>query len=196
MSTRDENNADQGIGIAGFLVQMLSWVVILAIAAMLTVAVLIPRMGGATPYTILTSSMRPMNPPGTLVVVKPIPVQKIAIGDVITYQLESGEAQVVTHRVVEVRRALDGKTTFITKGDANPIVDAKPVMPFQIKGQLWYRAPYLGHVNLMLSGHQRQIATIIVAGGLFLYAGFMFVGSLRDGTRRRKPASSAQGVAA
>ncbi len=65
-----------------------------------------PRLGGATPYTVLTSSMEPEYPPGTLVVVRPVPIEEIGIGDVITYQLESGEPTVVTHRVVGLSTTL------------------------------------------------------------------------------------------
>ncbi len=63
------------------------WLVILAVVAMLAVAVAIPRLGGGTPYTILTGSMEPNYPPGTLVVAKPAEPSDIRIGDVITFQL-------------------------------------------------------------------------------------------------------------
>lgn len=186
MSTNSSIETGRGPSVLGFIGQILAWVVILGVAAMITVAVLIPRVGGATPYTILTSSMEPLNPPGTLMVMKPTAMDNIRVGDVITYQLKSGEPTVVTHRVVQVEQTLNGQTRFITKGDNNMINDAEPVMPVQVRGKLWYRVPFLGRVNTMLSGNQRQTATVIVAGSLFLYAGYMFAGSLRDRTRRGK----------
>ena len=76
--------------ILGWTGQVLAWFVIAGVLVLLTLAVLVPRVGGATPYTILTGSMEPGLPPGTLVVVKPVPADRIAIGSVITYQLDSG----------------------------------------------------------------------------------------------------------
>ena len=79
-----------GRSVVGWIQQVIAWTVILGVLFMITAAVLVPRLGGATPYTILTGSMTPKMPPGTLVVVKPRPIDKIGIGDVITYQFESG----------------------------------------------------------------------------------------------------------
>ena len=84
-----------------------AWLFILATLSILAVAVLLPRIGGATPYTVLTSSMEPDLPPGTLVVVKPTPAEQIGVGSVITYQLNSGKSSVVTHRVVS--QTIDGQ---------------------------------------------------------------------------------------
>ena len=47
----------------------------------------IPAAVGGTPLTILTGSMSPNLPPGTLVVIKPTPIDEIAIGDILTFQL-------------------------------------------------------------------------------------------------------------
>ncbi|WP_235737294.1 S26 family signal peptidase [Nocardioides alcanivorans] len=82
--------------------RILAWSWVVATTAVLVVAVVVPRLAGATPYTVVTGSMRPGLPPGTLAVVRPTPVEEIGIGDVITYQLESGKETVVTHRVVAV----------------------------------------------------------------------------------------------
>lgn len=168
----------------GWFGQVLAWLVILGVVVVLALAVVVPRVAGAVPYTVLTGSMEPNYPPGTLVVVKPIPVEEIATGDVITYQIESGKAAVVTHRVVAVAASLDGETVLVTQGDANNTKDPNPVLEPQVRGRLWYSVPYLGHVNTALSGGQRQIAVLIVSAGLVGYAAFMFVGSIRD--RRRK----------
>lgn len=161
---------------------------IVAVAAAITVAVVVPRIGGATPYTILTSSMRPHLPPGTLVVAKPVRPAAIKVGMVITYQRTSGRPEVVTHRVVEVGRGPDGQPRWHTQGDANPAVDPGWIRPVQVKGRLWYAAPYLGRVNLLLTGHQRRNASIVVALLLFGYAAWLWLGALRDRLRRRSPA--------
>lgn len=166
--------------------QVVMWAVILGIAAAIAAAVLVPRLSGATPYTILTSSMQPSYPPGTLVVVKPVGIDEIAIGDVVTYQLSSGKSTVVTHRVMAISTNLKSEQTFTTQGDANNVADAKPVMPVQIKGKLWYHVPYLGYVNKFITGKERHIAMIIVVSGLLLYAAYMFTGSARERLHKRR----------
>lgn len=176
--------------VLGWLGQVLAWLVILCVCVVLAIAVLIPRLSGATPYTVLTGSMRPDLPPGTLVVVKPVAPDDIRTGDVITYQLESGKAAVVTHRVVAVGATVKGEPSFRTRGDANDVPDADPVRPVQVKGRVWYSAPYLGHVNNILTGSQRQAAVYVVGGGLLLYAAYMFTGAIRDRRRPVEPSPS------
>ena len=169
----------------GWLGQLLAWLVILGVVVVLAIAVLIPRIAGATPYTVLTGSMQPHYPPGTLVVIKPINTDALQTGDVATYQIASGDPTVATHRIVAVGVTLDGGRVFTFQGDANNAPDPEPVLPVQIKGKLWYSVPYLGYLNNALNGGQRQIAVWIVSTLLIGYAAFMFVGAIRD--RRRKP---------
>ncbi len=168
--------------------QALAWVVILVSVFVVAVAVLVPRIGGATPYTILTSSMEPKYPAGTLVVVKPIRPEDVSVGTIITFQLRSGQSTVVTHRVVEVAYAQNGELEFTTQGDANDGVDLEPVKPVQIRGALWYAVPKLGWASQLADQSQRNAAVRVVAGGLALYAGTMFLGTVRDLViRRRRP---------
>lgn len=169
----------------GWWGQVLAWLVILGVAAVLAAAVLVPRLAGATPYTVLTGSMDPTFPPGTLVVVKSVPVEEIRTGDVVTYQLESGKRAVVTHRVTEVGTSLEGEMSLTTQGDANDVADLEPVRPVQLKGRVWYAVPYLGHVNNLITGNQRQLVVYVVGGGLVLYAAYMFTSAARDRHRTR-----------
>jgi len=166
--------------------QVLAWLVILGIGAILVVAVLVPRIAGATPYTVLTGSMEPHLGPGTLVVVKSVDPDEIGVGSVITYQLESGKAAVVTHRVVAQGVNGDGEIIFQTQGDANDTPDAAWVRPVQIKGELWYSVPYLGRVNNVLNGEQRQLAVLLVGSLLLVYAAFQFTSAVRDRVRPRE----------
>lgn len=172
--------------VLGWLGQVVAWTFVIGVVGVLTVTVLVPRVAGATPYTVLTSSMEPGMPAGTLVVVKPVDPGELGVGTVITYQLESGEKAVVTHRVVAVENAINGEQTFITQGDANDVADPEPVRPVQIRGQRWYSVPYLGYVNNVLTGSQRQVAVYIGTALLLAYAAFMFTSSLRERSRSRR----------
>ncbi len=169
-----------------FVGQVATWSVILSAAAALMVSVAVPRIAGGTPYDVLTGSMRPDLPPGTLVVVRPTPIEDIAIGDVITYQLESGEATVVTHRVVGIGVGVDGDRVLQTQGDANEKFDPQPVREVQIKGELWYSVPQLGRLHQALTGQERQWAVYAVAFLLLGYAAMAWGGALRSRLRRRE----------
>ncbi|WP_307802981.1 signal peptidase I [Frigoribacterium sp. PvP032] len=158
---------------------------VVALAALLVV---VPKATGSTPLTVLTSSMEPTFPPGTLVVVRPVDTDLVEPGDVLTYQLESGEAAVVTHRVVEVVSTSDGMRSFVMRGDANGSVDADPVMPVQVKGAVWYSLPLVGWVAQAVGGEGRGWVATAVGVVLCLYS----VVALGTGVRRRRRAGAAE----
>lgn len=161
----------------------------------LTLAVLVavlPAVVGGSALTVLTQSMEPKLPPGTLIIIHPTPVDDIRIGDVLTYQVKSNEPALVSHRVIS--RSIDtrGATTFIVKGDNNSLPDALPVKELQIRGTLWYSLPWLGYVNNWIGGGARGWLVPGAAGALFLYAAVLVVRWARD--RRRKASAAATGV--
>ncbi|MCR2800380.1 signal peptidase I [Microbacterium sp. zg-Y818] len=162
---------------------------LLTITAALAVAVImLPALVGGTAMTVLTQSMEPGLPPGTLIVTRATPTDEIAVGDVITYQIRSGEAAVVTHRVIS-KTYTDGELTFVTQGDNNNTPDPEPVREVQIRGTLWYSVPLLGWVNNLINGANRDIVISVAAGGLFLYA--LRTSILAGLERRRERAEAA-----
>lgn len=163
-------------------------ILVLGIAALVIAA---PAVVGGQALTVLTQSMEPGLPPGTLIVIRPTPAADIRIGDVITYQIASDQPAVVSHRVVTKSIGTDGQTTFTTKGDNNDLVDQNPVMEVQVRGTLWYSIPYLGWVNNAVNGDARTFIVPIAAGGLFLYALYMFGGSVRERIRKRRALAAA-----
>lgn len=184
---------DDSVSFPRMVFQAISWVLLLLVSLLAIVVIVVPLATGAKPYTILTGSMEPQYPPGTLVVVKPVDVSEINLGDVITYQLESGKPQVVTHRVVAVGAAADGTPLFITRGDANDADDPEPVQPVQIVGELWYSVPYVGWINNVVTGQARAWAIPIVVAGLFIYGIVLLAMGFRD--RRRAKAATAREAA-
>ncbi|HWH26865.1 MAG TPA: signal peptidase I [Pseudolysinimonas sp.] len=167
-----------GLGLSGGLLAVMLLLAVLVIVA--------PMAVGGQALTVLTSSMEPQYPAGTLVIVKPVKAADVKIGDVVTYQLESGKDAVVTHRVIARTQNVDtGKITFTTKGDNNDDADLKPVSEVQIRGTLWYAIPYLGWVNNWVNGDMRVFIVPVIVGGLFLYALWMVVSSIRDRAKRK-----------
>jgi signal peptidase len=152
------------------------------------VTVIVPLVIGATPMTVLTGSMIPTYPPGTLLIVAPIAPEKIRIGDPITYQLVSGKPEVVTHRVVAISRTSSADELFTLKGDNNAVADAIPVIPAQVRGTVAYSVPWIGYLNTLVSGSNRTWLVPLIAGGLFVYAGFVMVSAITARVRRRRRA--------
>ena len=143
---------------------------LLAIVVVIGVlTVLVPAVTGSETYTILTSSMKPNLPPGTLVVVRPVHVPDLHSGDVITYQLASGKPTVVTHRIVKVMVSSDASREFITRGDNNAVADTRPVRPAQIKGKLWYAIPSVGWLATLRTTSTGTTALTIAGWALLAY---------------------------
>lgn len=181
-----DQDVDSGSGPLGMLRLILSWLLLFAAVSLLAAVVVVPRLAGATPYTILTSSMRPHMPPGTLVVAKTVDPATLHTGDVITYQLRSGQPDVVTHRIVGVGQDGRGERLFTMKGDNNPTTDPAPARAVQIRGKVWYSVPYIGYLNQVITGRQHIIAVYVVAGLLFAYAALMMLSAARDRRRSRR----------
>lgn len=188
MNTMKRSQTAQSTGPVWWILQTASWMLLLSIAALLIAMIGLPRVTGSTPYTVLTGSMRPGMPPGSLVVTRPVEAANLKVGDAITYQMRSGEPEVVTHRITAVSTTLGGETLFTTQGDANPVPDDKPVKAGQIRGAVWYSIPLVGYVNSWLTGEQRIWAVGIAVVLLLGYALYMCISALVE-SRRSKSGS-------
>ncbi|WP_164743430.1 signal peptidase I [Microbacterium sulfonylureivorans] len=185
-------SVDERVSVPRMIFAAVSWVLLALVALLAIAVVIVPLVTGSKPYTVLTGSMAPQYPPGTLVIVTPVDISEIDLGDVVTYQLESGKPAVVTHRVAAVGAAADGEPLLITRGDANDADDPDPVRPVQVVGRLWYAVPYVGWINNVVTGEARAWALPIVVGLLFAYGIATIVVGARD--RRRAKAALARGT--
>jgi signal peptidase len=175
---------DKEPGFLHYVGVALSVALLLAVVALGAILIVIPKLAGATPLTVLTSSMEPGLPPGTLIIVKPVEPDDIKIGDVVTYQIRSGEPDVITHRVIGID-ALGAEKRFIFQGDNNAAPDAELVRAVQIQGKLWYSVPYAGFVNNAVNGENKSWIVYVIAGLLLAYAAWMIVSGIFG--RKKKP---------
>ena len=113
----------------------------------------------------------------------------------ITYQLESGKPAVVTHRVVAQGSDARGEALLQTRGDTSRAPDEMWVRPGQVKGELWYSVPLLGHVNNLLSAQGRQLAVHAVSALLLGYAALMLLSAARSRARSARPNAAADPAA-
>jgi signal peptidase I len=172
-------------GFLAYLGTALSAAVLMLVLGLAVITIVLPALVGGRPLTVLTQSMEPGLPPGTLLVIRPTPAQDVRVGDVLTYQIESGKPDVVSHRVTSKTLGTDGSVTFTTKGDNNDVEDP-PVQAVQVVGTLWYSVPLLGWVNNVFNGDLRAKIVPFIVGALFLYAGWQVFTTLRDRRRKRR----------
>jgi len=155
-------------------------VVLGVLLAALLALVVVPRLLGWAPLTVLTGSMEPTIPTGSQVVVAPVPdVETLEVGDVITVMPFPDDSTLVTHRIVGRTDTADGPS-FTTQGDANDVVDAWEVTETQIRGEVRYWVPLAGYAATALSGHTKAVGTGLIALALFGYAGVQLVAAGRD----------------
>ncbi|MBM7245411.1 signal peptidase I [Rhodococcus fascians] len=185
-SVGEHRAAGKSTGVRWWIGHVLSWTALLFVVAVLLASIVVPKLGNAMPLTVLTSSMEPTYPPGTLIVVRQTDVENLGVGEAITYQIKSGEPGVITHRIVGTTFDKDGKQLYITQGDNNSAPDQDPVRPVQVRGTVWYSIPYLGYVNNWITGERRSVFVGVVVAGLLAFALYQFVGAGLDSKRARK----------
>jgi signal peptidase len=171
--------------LAYYIGTAVSAAVLLIVLVLAVLVAVLPAVAGGSALTVLTQSMEPKLPPGTLIIIRATPVDDIRIGDVVTYQVRSNEPAVISHRVISRSIDTKGATTFIVKGDNNTLPDPLPVKEAQIRGTLWYSLPWLGYVNNAIGGGARSWLVPGVAGALFLYAAVLLVRWARDRHRKK-----------
>lgn len=161
-----------------------------ALVGLFAMMVLVPRLMGWVPLTIMSGSMEPTLPVGSQVVVERIDgaadVDKVGVGDVITFLPQPDDDTLVTHRIVGQSIRPDGTKTVTTRGDANGADDPDPVGAQQIRGKMRYHIPFAGYLASTLNTEQKGIGTFVVAALLFGYAGWQLLISLRQRRRRRE----------
>jgi signal peptidase len=112
------------------------------------VLLMAPRLMGANLLVVVSQSMEPTIPMGSIVVSHPQTVpDEIGIGDVITFVVPDvgGKEVLVTHRVVEVIGS-GVELQFRTQGDAVEDPDMALVTPDQLVGRVWFSLPLIGYL--------------------------------------------------
>lgn len=145
---------------------VLGLAVLAGLAAAAAIAI-VPAVTGAHALTVLSGSMAPALPVGSVVVVRPTPAEQIVPGNVITFtdhDPDSPATRIVTHRVVDVQQGPAG-LTFGTRGDANNDVDARRTAAADVLGVQWYAVPWVGTIRDSLSS---PVGLFYVAGILLL----------------------------
>ena len=143
------------------------------------------RIFGIQVYGVLTGSMEPTYPTGSLIYVKSVNAQELRVNDVITFSLTPGV--IATHRIVEVVPDENNPSIlrFRTKGDANNDVDASLVSAGNIVGKVAFSVPGLGYLASYIQ-QPPGIYVAILVGGLMI-AFVFYTDSLENKQKQNQP---------
>lgn len=111
--------------------------------------------------TVLTGSMEPAIPVGSIIITKE--QSSYEIEDIISFQ---EEGSVITHRIISIDRE-----RYITKGDANNVADTEEVQQKQILGKVILTIPLLGYLVMWLMSPIGIISLFIIIGIWYIATG-------------------------
>ena len=145
---------------------------------LLCLALAAPRLAGIKTFVVISGSMEPAIPVGSMVYSKEADPKTLETGDVIVFYSSNapqggtgaGEVIPVTHRVV-LNDTIAGEIT--TKGDANEQNDISKVTYLNVEGKVIFHIPQLGYLAAPLSSMTGKIALalIILAGYILTEVG-------------------------
>ena len=155
----------------------------LLLVTLFCVAWIAPSLFGLSRYVITGESMTGTINKGSVVFEKPVGVDDLEVGDIITYQppADSGTTSLVTHRIIKIEPAEGGGKLFTTKGDHNPQADP---WHFKLVDQqqpvVQYSVPHVGWVFIALADRRTRMLLIGIPAGLIaLHALGQLVGAVR-----------------
>ena len=135
----------------------LTGILMLLLVILSCVPFTVPRLMGYEIYGVVSGSMEPEIPVGSVIYVESAQPQEILEGDVIAFR--SG-GSVIVHRVVS-NRVVEGE--FITKGDANAAEDRAAVPYANFAGRVAWHFPGAGQLMALYSGSAGKIYAIVFA---------------------------------
>jgi signal peptidase len=113
-------------------------------------------------FSVLSGSMQPTIPTGSVVVVTRVAAGDVKVGDVITFQ-PPGRTNFVTHRVQTLDDS-SGLPVVTTKGDANAAADPWKLTLRGSGWRYWFTIPFAGYVLAAAQSSLGRLALILLPG--------------------------------
>ena len=123
----------------------------------LCVPLTVPQLWGYQVYTVVSGSMEPEIPVGSLVYIQRTDAAEAKPNEVVAFYGARDSAAIITHRVVENHTVMG---EIITKGDANQNNDMNPVEYEDFIGTVKTTIPKLGTVALVLTSAEGKTAAV------------------------------------
>lgn len=179
----NENNDQKKKKVGGLWVSSLCHVlgmIILLVVIASCMPLIVPQIMGYQVYNVVSGSMEPAVPIGSIIYVKAVSPDELVPGDIIAFS--SGES-VIMHRVIN-NKIVEG--TLTTKGDANEGEDLNDIDYAAVIGRVDKHFPVLGQLLILYSSN---------IGRVYLFC-FAACGALLNllGSRLSKMRNTAKGV--
>ena len=158
-----------------------SWVGVGLVALLVLVisaAIVVPKVQGWTGMVVLSGSMEPALPVGSMAFMEPLGtghLDSIERGDILTYRQEQLPS-LISHRVVDIIETDQGPS-FVTKGDANNTTDAQPVPADRVVGIVRYDVPHVGAVVQKLQDRITYYVFLGIPAGLLIATELWSIGT-------------------
>ena len=117
---------------------------------------LLPGLMNISSFYVVSGSMEPQIPVGSMVYVRECTAEDLEAGDIIAF---SSNGSVVTHRVTDNDKE---KKELHTKGDKNPLEDMQAVSYDSVIGKYVFHLPYMGFAGAFFSTFPGRIMLIMV----------------------------------
>lgn len=139
--------------------------IVMGLAGALVTVILLTTIGPRfLPYqtlTVLSGSMTPTLPVGSIIVDQPVQADQVRLRDIITFQRPDHPGELVTHRVVGFEQGSSGKV-FVTKGDANSTPDSWRIAAAGSGWRYAFQVPYLGFILAWFQSPIGRLLLLIV----------------------------------
>ena len=127
---------------------------------------------GFQSMAVLSGSMQPTMPVGSLLISEPMDASQAKVGDVITFH-PPGEPYVVSHRVasrtvVPPAAGLPAEVILVTKGDANVAPDPWRIVASGPTDKMVVALPDLGYALVMMQSRMGKLFILLIPATLLM----------------------------
>lgn len=160
---------------------------VLSFFLLLTLVLVGTKLLGYELLTIDSGSMEPHFPIDSLILVKHVDPATLKENDVITFAIDEN-GTLVTHRIMAAKPT---ERVFLTKGDANELYDASPVLWSNVVGKAELCLPKVGSAFRLLTAEKNRVYVYIAIG---ILAGLMILWFVLDHLKKKKRTKTEKAV--
>ena len=158
-----------------------SWVIV-GVVLLLVILLVGVKLLGLNVYSVLSGSMEPDIPTGSIIYVTSVDTDRLKAGDVITFKIPGGTA---THRIIQLvpDQHQPDLVRFRTQGDSNEMPDGGLVDPSAVIGTPVASIPLLGYVATYIQ--QPPGSYVAIAVSIALIAAVIIIDTVTDDKKKK-----------
>ena len=146
--------------------------VIAGLAVLLVIALVGVKLVGITPLIVISGSMEPVIPTGSIIYIVETSPDDLKVGDTVTFRLASasiespdkmenagGGVDYGTHQIIDIDRSDPARTLILTKGTANDDADGW-IDADRVVGKYLFHLPGMGFFAVYIQNSPGRYVTI------------------------------------